>query len=125
MMLQAAFEMNYYCRLFLLLLLLLQLFSAATTLSLCLIFNWFRKQFRRALTTIKIGKKNLRKRKEHYYANNGTGPGNCILRHFVRCHFLPLILCFLFLKFYSPSLCLIVENFFSEREKFMLQCVVS
>ena len=26
-------------------------------LFLCLIFNWFRKQFGRALTTIKIGKK--------------------------------------------------------------------
>ena len=56
-------------------------FNFSFVLFLCLIFNWFRKQFRRALKTIKIGKKSCwGKENEHYYANNG-GTDSCLQLH--------------------------------------------
>ena len=57
MMLQVSIEMNCF---FFFFLFAIQCFFV---LLLCLIFNWFRKQFKRALTTIKIGKKKWGKRK--------------------------------------------------------------
>ena len=93
MMLQVSIEMNCF---FFFFLFAIQCFFV---LLLCLIFNWFRKQFKRALTTIKIGKKEVGKKKEHYRANNGS---TYLVFNCVR-HFLPLY------NFYIRSL----KSFFS------------
>ena len=62
--LQYGFKWNGLFLLQLLLLLLLP-FNFSFVLFLFLIFNWFRKQFRRALTTIKIGKKVVGERRRN------------------------------------------------------------
>ena len=95
---------------------------------LCLIFNWFRKQFRRALTTIKIGKKKL-----------GNGERNIIMRimvvhtlltpivYVIFFHYTIFIRSFKKFRFVHHRTYYTVEKFFSRRakEKFLFTTTLS